>query len=374
MEGSTPPAATEPAQAAVSAGEAANSPLSIRMIWLLAWLVLLVAVCGLSMIVGARAIPLDLVWRALTDGTDGLSGTDFFLATAVLDDRLPRTVAGLVAGAGLGVAGALIQAVTRNPLADPGILGVTAGSAFAVAMGVGLLGLTAPTQYLWLAFAGALVATVVVYLIGAVQSGSVSIARLTLAGVALAALLNGITSSLVLTNRETFDALRSWQAGSLKGRDWEVIWPADPWYSPEFFLGAAPWVFIGIVLALLLGSALNAIALGDDLASSLGANVMRTRTLAVVGVTLMAGGATAIAGPITFVGLMLPHVARRISGPDQRWILAYCVLLGPILLLTADILGRVLLPVGEVPAGVVTAVLGAPVLIWLARRYRVSAL
>lgn len=373
MDASTPPA-RGPAQAAVSAVEAADRPLSLRMVWLIVWSAVLLGVCVLSMVVGSRAIPLDLISRALTDGTDGLSGTDLFMATAVLDDRLPRTVAGLVAGAGLGVAGALIQAVTRNPLADPGILGVTAGSAFAVAMGVGLFGLTAPTQYLWLAFLGALVATVVVYLIGAVQSGSVSIARLTLAGVALAALLNGITSSLVLTNPRTFDALRAWQAGSLKGRDWEVIWPADPWYSPGAFLGAAPWVLIGIVLALCLGSALNAIALGDDLASSLGANVMRTRTLAVVGVTLMAGGATAIVGPITFVGLMLPHVARRISGPDQRWILGYCVLLGPILLLTADILGRVALPVGEVPAGVVTAVLGAPVLVWLARRYRVSAL
>ncbi|WP_134766002.1 iron chelate uptake ABC transporter family permease subunit [Nocardioides sp. 1609] len=358
----TPPGGPPPADAGAGPGadvgpDSPDRSLPVRVVGLLGCVLVLVAACALSLVVGAKAIPLSVVWDALLHGSDGT-----FDSIAVTSDRIPRTVAGVVAGAGLGVAGALIQAVTRNPLADPGILGVTAGSAFAIAMGIAVAGAVAPSTYLWLAFLGALVATVVVYLIGAVHRGSVSIARLTLAGVALAALLNGVTSGLVLTDPRAFDALRSWQAGSLKTRGWEVISPA------------APWVLVGIVLALLLGRALNAVALGDDLAASLGAHVLRTRVLAVVGVTLLAGGATAIAGPVAFVGLMVPHVARRISGPDQRWILAFTVVLAPVLLVCADVVGRLLLPVGEIPAGIVTAVIGAPVLIILARRYRVAAL
>ena len=356
-EASPPPVAVGSASAAAVGPDAPARPLPARLAWLLVSVLVLLVACAVSLSVGARSIPLDVVWRALIHGSDGS-----FEAIVVIDDRVPRTVAAVVAGLGLGVAGALIQAVTRNPLADPGILGVTAGSAFAVAMGIAIVGIVSPSTYLWLAFLGAFVATVVVYLIGAVHRGSVSIARLTLAGVALAAVLNGITSGLVLTNPRSFDALRAWQAGSLKDRGWEVIAPA------------APWVVAGVVVALLLGRALNAVALGDDLAASLGAHVLRTRSIAVVAVTLLAGGATAIAGPITFVGLMVPHVARRFSGPDQRWILAFTVVLAPVLLLVADIVGRLLLPVGEIPAGIVTAVLGAPVLVVLARRYRVAAL
>ncbi|MDO9454563.1 iron ABC transporter permease [Nocardioides sp.] len=348
--------ATDAAGGAVGADVPVRA-LSTKLVGLGIALLVLLAGCALSLTVGSTSISLDVVWRALLHGSE-----DSFQQAVVIDDRLPRTVAALVAGLGLGVAGALIQAVTRNPLADPGILGVTAGSAFAVALGIALAGAVAPSTYLWLAFLGALVATVLVYTIGAVHRGSVSIARLTLAGVALAALLNGITSGLVLTNPRSFDALRAWQAGSLKTRGWEVIVPA------------APWVVAGVVVALLLGRALNAVALGDDLASSLGANVFRTRVVAVLAITLLAGGATAIAGPITFIGLMVPHVARRISGPDQRWIIGFSVVLAPVLLLVADIVGRLLLPVGEIPAGIVTAVLGAPVLVVLARRYRVAAL
>lgn len=354
--GERPASATDAAGDAVGA-DVTQRPLSTRLVGLLGCAAVLAVACVVSLMVGSKGLAPGLVLDVLLHGSDGS-----FDHTIVVDDRLPRTVAALVAGLGLGVAGALIQAVTRNPLADPGILGVTAGAAFAVALGIALTGALAPSVYLWLAFLGAFVATVVVYTIGAVQRGSVSIARLTLAGVALAALLNGVTSGLVLTNPRSFDALRAWQSGSLKNRGWEVIAPA------------APWVLLGVVLALLLGRALNAVALGDDLAASLGAQVLRTRAVAILAVTLLAGGATAIAGPITFIGLMVPHVARRISGPDQRWILGFSVVLAPTLLLVADIVGRLLLPVGEIPAGIVTAVIGAPVLVVLARRYRVAAL
>jgi iron complex transport system permease protein len=231
-----PASAADQAAAAVGA-DAPPRSLRTRLVGLAGCVLLLLLACAVSLLVGSRWVPFDVVWSALVDGRDGS-----FERSIVLGDRVPRTVAALVAGAGLGVAGALIQAVTRNPLADPGILGVTWGSAFAVALGIAVAGTLAPTQYLWLAFAGALVATVVVYLVGAVHRGSVSIARLTLAGVALAALLNGITSGLVLTNPRSFDALRAWQAGSLKTRGWDVIWPA------------MPWVLLGVAIALVLGA------------------------------------------------------------------------------------------------------------------------
>ena len=326
------------------------------MLGLLVVLALLAIVTVLSVMVGSRDLPLSTVWNALT-GAD--TGRDAQVVTTL---RIPRTVMGLLVGAALGVAGALIQAVTRNPLADPGILGVNAGSAFAVAMGVGLLGVTAPSGYVWFAFGGALVTTVVVYLIGSIGRGSVSPAQLTLAGVALGAVLSGITSALLLADQETFSVIRAWEAGSFADRGGEVI------------SATAPFLVVGLVIALALGPALNAVALGDDLAHALGAKVLRTRVLSLLAITLLAGSATAMAGPVAFVGLMIPHIARWIVGPDQRWIIAYSVLLAPVLTVAADVLGRVILPTGEMQVGIVTAFLGAPVLVLLVRRERVSGL
>ena len=326
------------------------------MLGLLVVLALLAIVTVLSVMVGSRDLPLSTVWDALT-GAD--TGRDAQVVTIL---RIPRTVMGLLVGAALGVAGALIQAVTRNPLADPGILGVNAGSAFAVAMGVGLLGVTAPSGYVWFAFGGALVTTVVVYLVGSIGRGSVSPAQLTLAGVALGAVLSGITSALLLADQETFSVIRAWEAGSFADRGGEVI------------SATAPFLVVGLVIALALGPALNAVALGDDLAHALGAKVLRTRVLSLLAITLLAGSATAMAGPVAFVGLMIPHIARWIVGPDQRWIIAYSVLLAPVLTVAADVLGRVILPTGEMQVGIVTAFLGAPVLVLLVRRERVSGL
>ena len=326
------------------------------MLGLLVVLALLAIVTVLSVMVGSRDLPLSTVWDALT-GAD--TGRDAQVVTIL---RIPRTVMGLLVGAALGVAGALIQAVTRNPLADPGILGVNAGSAFAVAMGVGLLGVTAPSGYVWFAFGGALVTTVVVYLIGSIGRGSVSPAQLTLAGVALGAVLSGITSALLLADQETFSVIRAWEAGSFADRGGEVI------------SATVPFLVVGLMIALALGPALNAVALGDDLAHALGAKVLRTRVLSLLAITLLAGSATAMAGPVAFVGLMIPHIARWIVGPDQRWIIAYSVLLAPVLTVAADVLGRVILPTGEMQVGIVTAFLGAPVLVLLVRRERVSGL
>lgn len=328
----------------------------MRLTWLLVIVLALVVIVILSLCIGSRSIPPGTVWDALLG-----RGTEADV-TVIMQGRVPRTLAGLLVGAGLGVAGALIQAVTRNPLADPGILGVNFGAAFAIAIAAGVFGITAPLGYVWFGIGGALVTTIAVYLIGSAGRGPVNPLQITLAGVALGAVLSGIISAMLLADPRGFNAMIAWRAGSLQDRSWEAIGVA------------APLILVGIVLAIALGRALNAVALGDDLAESLGANVATTRVVSLLAITLLAGAATAIAGPITFVGLMIPHVARWIGRPDQRWVIGLSLLLGPILLLGSDIIGRVVLWPGELQVGIVTAFLGAPVLIWLVRRQRVSGL
>lgn len=319
-------------------------------------LVVLVAAVAISIAVGAKTIPLATVWDALWHGS---TDEDVVIVRSL---RIPRTLVAIVVGAALGVAGALIQALSRNPLADPGILGVNAGAAFAVAVGMSVFGVGSVSGYLWFAFAGALVVTVTVYLVGSAGRGGADPVRLVLAGMALGAVVLGITTAMQLLDPRTFDQMRHWQAGSVVGRDLVSIGPA------------LPFIAVGVLLAAIAAGSLNSISLGDDLARSLGAHVGRTRVIVVLAVTLLAGGATAIAGPIVFLGLMVPHVARWIVGPDQRWILAMTIVIGPTLMLVADVIGRLLLRPGEVPVGVVTAFVGAPVLILMVRRVKASRL
>ncbi|MCZ4067771.1 iron chelate uptake ABC transporter family permease subunit [Microbacterium sp. H37-C3] len=316
----------------------------------------LVLVVAASLAVGANPLSLDTVVAVLRG--EGSPEATFVVAEL----RVPRTVVGLIAGAALGVAGALMQAFTRNPLADPGILGVNAGAALAVALGMAVLGVRATSGAVWFAFVGALVVTVAVYLIGSGGRGAAGPIRLTLAGVALGAVLSGITTGIVLSDPDAFDAMRSWNAGSLLGRGWDTIVPV------------APFIAVGLVLALVLGAGLNAVALGDDVARAQGANLAGIRIGVIVAVTLLAGAATALAGPISFVGLMVPHIARWLFGADHRVILAVSALLAPVVVLAADVVGRVLIAPAELPAGIVTAFVGAPILIALARRRRASAL
>lgn len=329
---------------------------SRRLTGFLLILLTLIALTMMSIAVGSRAIPLPEVWSGLWHRTG--EGDSYVLWSL----RVPRTVVGLAVGAALGVAGALIQAMTRNPLADPGILGVNAGAAFFVTIGIAVFGVTTINGYIWFAFAGALVVTVAVYLIGSSGRGGADPVRLTLAGVALGAVLSGLVTGMMLLNPRTFDQMRNWNAGSVTGRGLDMLLPVLPFFAA------------GLLLALVAARSLNAIALGDDFANALGANVVRTRILGVLAVTLLAGGATAIAGPIGFVGLMVPHIARWIVGPDQRWILAYTLLLAPALVVAADVLGRLIIRPGEMPVGIVTAFVGAPVLILLVRRRRASGL
>lgn len=325
------------------------------MIGLLVALTALLVLLVLSMVVGSKAIPPAAVWDALFHPSDDI---DHF---SIRDYRLPRTIVGLVVGMALGVAGALIQALTRNPLADTGILGVGAGSSFAVTVAVGLLGVRDVSGYMWFAFAGALIVTVMVLLLGSTRRGQSPVVMV-LAGVCVGAVLGGAGSALELTNPDAFDQMRSWDAGSLVGRPLEVVWPILPFFA------------VALILAFAVSGPLNAMALGDELAVAQGVRLTRTRILAITALTLLAGGATAIAGPIGFVGLMVPHVARWYVGPHQRWIFAYSLLLAPSLLLASDIVGRIVMRPSEIPVGIVMAFVGAPMLIALVRRKKASGL
>lgn len=327
-----------------------------RLGWLLLALGALVLVTLASVAVGSKNIPIQTVLDAIFAYDDS---DDHAIIQAL---RVPRTILGIVIGMALGMAGALIQALTRNPLADPGILGVNAGAAFFVVLGVGIFGVTSISGYIWFAFAGAVLTTLVVYVLGSAGRAGATPVRLTLAGVAIGSVLSGISSGITLLNPTIFDRMRQWAAGSL----------VAPGMDTLFVI--LPFVVVGLGLALIMARSLNAVALGDDLAASLGANILRTRIVVIIASTLLAGASTAAAGPIGFVGLMVPHVARWIVGPDQRWIFVYTMVLAPILLLTSDIVGRVVMRPGELQVGIVTAFIGAPVLILLARRRKVSGL
>jgi iron complex transport system permease protein len=318
--------------------------------------VILAAIVMASIAIGAKSIP-------LSDVVAGLFGDDGSESAAIVRElRVPRTLVGLAVGVALGLAGALMQALTRNPLADPGILGVEAGAAAAIVGAIALFGVTEPRAYIWFSFLGAAVASVVVYLLGSHGRAGATPVRLALAGVAVTAALTAFTNGLILLDPEAFDEFRHWVVGSLAGRDLAILGEVGP------------FLIVGTLIALALARPLNALALGDDSGRALGARVGRTRALGAVSITLLCGAATAVAGPIVFVGLCVPHMARAIAGPDQRWVLGYSALLAPILLLTADVIGRVVISPSELEVGVVTALIGAPVFIALVRRKRIAQL
>lgn len=279
----------------------------------------------------------------------------------ILERRVPRTLLSVMVGAGLGAAGVLMQAMTRNPLADPGLLGVNAGAYAAVVFGSAAMGVTIGTAHVWLAVAGAFVVAVAVYVIGTSGPMGASPAKLVLTGVAIGALLSGISFAVTLVRPDVFDRVRFWSAGSLQGRSFDEV------------SAVLPFLAVGLLMAVTLPRALNALALGDDAAIALGARPGVTRVIGLLATTLLCGAATAAAGPLSFIGLMVPHALRMLSGPDHRWLIPLSMLTAPILVLTADILGRVVVT-AELPAGVVTAFLGAPVLVWLTRRTAVKNL
>lgn len=319
-----------------------------RGILLLLSIVILIFVMAASLMLGAKAIPFSVVWQSL------LGQHHHADSVLILESRLPRTLIGVLAGAALGLSGAVIQALTRNPLADPGILGVNAGASFAVVVGITVFGVHAIYGYMIAACIGAMMATLAVYWVGTLGAGRINPLRLTLSGVAIGAVLMGISSGISLTHPQVYDSVRFWQAGSLDIRNMSVV------------IAVTPAIVLGSVMALLLARPLNAMHMGEDLAAAIGAHIAQTQFWAVVTVTLLCGAATAAVGPIAFVGLMVPHIARWIVGPNQCWVLPFTLVLTPILLLVSDIAGRFLVP-GELRVSVVTAFIGAPLLIWLVR-------
>ncbi|MEX9251966.1 Fe(3+)-siderophore ABC transporter permease [Pseudenterobacter timonensis] len=316
-------------------------------------LILLLAI-ALSLLTGAKSLPGAVVIDALFGTCQSVD------CTIVLDARLPRTLAGLLAGAALGLAGALMQTLTRNPLADPGILGVNAGASFAIVLGAALFGFSSPMEQLGMAVCGALAASLVVAFTGSQGGGQLSPVRLTLAGVALGAVLEGLSNGIALLNPDVYDQLRFWQAGSLDIRTLQTLKAV-----------VIPVVIAGAV-ALLSSRALNSLSLGSDTATALGSRVARTQLTGLLAIAVLCGSATAVVGPIAFIGLMMPHMARWLVGADHRWSLPVTLLATPALLLFADIIGRLLVP-GELRVSVVSAFIGAPVLIFLVRRKRGGA-
>lgn len=323
----------------------------------------LVLVSLLSISQGSRDISIGEVARAFTGLLFGdTSNIEDIQHTVTLRMRVPRTVVGLLAGAALGLSGTLLQGVTRNPLADPGIMGVNAGAAAGVALAITVLGVTGVSTYIWFAFAGAGVATVVVYAIGSLGRDGATPVKLALAGAAVTAGLVSLTTALMMTDDQLMDQMRMWQVGSLAGR-----------YAPVA-IDVAPFVLVAGLITLACGRWLNGLALGEDVARGLGIEVGRTRLVLFILVAVLCGAATAACGPIVFVGLVVPHLARLICGPDYRWILPYSMLLGPAILLAADVLGRVLAGAGEIQVGVILGVLGAPFFIGLVRYGKLSEL
>lgn len=328
-----------------------------RILGLIVVLSLLAVVVFLSLMIGAKSLPFGVVWEAL------FSPSNSYDHTIIQEARMPRTIIALAVGPAFGLAGALIQALTRNPLADPGILGVNAGAAFAVAIAIGVFSVTSISSYIWFALVGALIATVAVYIIsGGAGKKAPTPVQITLAGVALGAALSGLTTALTLMNSSAFSRMLNWSVGTLARRSLEDLWPV------------LPILLVGALLALAIAPALNAIAFGDERASSLGVNVGLIRTIGLIAIAFLAGGATAIAGPIGFIGLMVPHCVRWFVGPNQPWIFIYSLVAAPLLLILSDIIGRVVMSPTEVPVGIITGLVGAPILLILVRRRKASGL
>ena len=330
---------------------------SRRILGLALLLVLVVVAALASIAVGTRSIGLGELWRSLVDrdlSTDA--------AVIVRQLRVPRTALGLLVGLALGVAGALMQGHTRNPLGDPGLLGVTAGASLAVVLAIAWFGIGTPSGYVWFAFAGALAGTVLVYVIGSAGRGGPTPVTLALAGAALSALLYALVRAVLVSDQRTLDSFRFWVVGALAGRGADVAWQV------------APFIAIGLVLAIANAPALNLLGLGEDVARGLGQRIWPARVVGLTAITLLCGAATAACGPIAFVGLVVPHAVRAVTGPDNRWLIPCSGLLGAALLLSADVLGRVVARPGELQVGIVLALVGAPFFIALVRRRRTASL
>ncbi|MEM7325263.1 MAG: iron ABC transporter permease [Actinomycetota bacterium] len=323
--------------------------------WFVFISVALVAAVVSSVAFGTRVVGLSDVLAALLNEPEGI-------AQIAVRERLPRTVLAVVVGGSLAVAGAVFQGVTRNPLADPGLLGISSGASLAVVIGLTFFGLQSPISTIWAAIGGAGAAAAFVWAIGSLGRGGATPLKLALAGAATWAVLGSLISAILLPRIDIMDRFRFWQIGGVGRAEWDRI------------TIVLPFLAIGVLLCLITSRGLNALALGDDTAAGLGENVTRTRLLAALGAVVLSGAATASAGPIAFVGLVVPHLSRLLVGVDHRKLLPFSALAGATLLVVSDVVGRVIARPTEVDVGIVTAFIGAPVFIWVIRRQKVREL
>ena len=343
--------AARPAPAAVTR----RRPARVRTVWVLAGVAALALLMVASVAFGSRVVG----W---TDIVAGLRGGDDNLGQAAVVKRIPRTLLAVLVGAALGLAGAVMQGVTRNPLADPGILGVNMGASLAVVTGIVWFGLSTAAGFIWVAVAGAAVSAVFVYAVGSLGRGGATPLKLALADTAISAALSSLISAFVLPRSDLATGIQSWQIGGVGGASYESIRQVLP------FLAA------GFVISVLSARSLNSLALGDDLAAGLGERVAMARGVAALGAVLLCGAATAVAGPIWFVGLLVPHMCRLVLGLDHRWLLPSSAVLGAALLTASDVVGRLVARPQEIDVGIITALIGAPFFIAIVRRQKVREL
>lgn len=333
---------------------AVRRSVTTRLVWVLAVLAVLALAVVASVALGVRLV-------GLRDVLGGLTGGEDTVGEAAVSKRIPRTILAMLVGAALGMAGAVMQGVTRNPIADPGILGVTTGASLAVVCGITMFGLTSPTSYIWVAIAGAALAAAFVYAIGSLGRGGPTPLKLALAGAATAAALSSLISAVLLPRVDVMNVYWHWQIGGVGGATYARIGQA------------LPFLVVGALICLAASRGLNSLALGDDVAAGLGERVATTRLLTFAGAVTLCGAATAVAGPIAFIGLIVPHLCRLLIGIDHRWLLPFSALTGATLLTIADVLGRVVARPEEIDVGIVTAFIGAPIFILIVRRQKVRA-
>ena len=328
---------------------------AVRLTWLFAGLAVLALLFVLSVAFGTRTVSVSEVLSALGGDTGGI-------AEAAVVKRVPRTVLALLVGAALALSGTTMQAVTRNPLADPGILGVSSGAALAVVVGIAFFGMSDPFGYIWVAIGGAALAAAFVYTVGSLGRDGATPLKLALAGAAISATFSSLISAILLPRVDVLTTFRFWQIGGVGGATWDRIGLVIPFLA------------VGAAICFFSARGMNMLGLGDDLAAGLGENVIRTRLIAAAGAVVLCGVATAIAGPIGFVGLVVPHLCRLLVGTDLRWLLPFSAVTGAALLVAADVVGRVIARPQEIEVGIITAFIGAPFFIWIVRRQRVREL
>ncbi|MCW1097869.1 MULTISPECIES: iron chelate uptake ABC transporter family permease subunit [Streptomyces] len=327
----------------------------VRVTWLLVLAAVLLVVMTASLALGSRDVAWSDVWAAL-------GGADHTLEEAAVAKRIPRTLLAVVVGAALGLSGTVMQGVTRNPLADPGILGVNMGASLAVVVAIAHFQLASAAGYVWVAMGGAALTAGFVYAVGSLGRGGATPLKLALAGAAISAALASLVSAVVLPRNDISDTFRLWQIGGVGGASYGQLG------------SVAPFLAAGFVLCLASARALNSLALGDDLAAGLGERVALVRAVAALGAVVLCGASTAVAGPIAFVGLLVPHTCRLLAGVDHRWLLPLSALGGAVLLTAADVVGRVVARPAEIDVGILTAILGAPFFIHIVRRQKVRSL